>query len=83
MNMSVDCDCCDVAEDPCMADIGILASDDPVAIDKACLDLVYASNDPGRDHLLERIESRNGSLTIKAAEKLGMGTTDYKLVEVE
>ena len=83
MNMSVDCDCCDVAEDPCMADIGILASDDPVAIDKACLDLVYASNDPGRDHLLERIESRNGSLTIKAAEKLGMGTTDYNLVEVE
>ena len=83
MNMSVDCDCCDVAEDPCMADIGILASSDPVAIDKACLDLVYASDDPGRDHLLERIESRNGGLTIQAAEKLGMGTTDYKLVEVE
>jgi uncharacterized Fe-S center protein len=83
MNMSVDCDCCDVAEDPCMADIGILASTDPVAIDKACLDLVYASDDPGRDHLLERIESRNGGLTIQTAEKLGMGTTDYKLVEVE
>ena len=83
MNMSVDCDCCDVAEDPCMADIGILASTDPVAIDKACLDLVYASDDPGRDHLLERIESRHGALTIEAAEKLGIGTTDYKLVEVE
>ena len=82
MNMSVDCDCCDVAEDPCMADIGILASTDPVAIDKACLDLVYASNDPGRDHLLERIESRNGGLTITAAEKLGCGTTEYTLVEV-
>ena len=83
MNMSVDCDCCDVAEDPCMQDIGILASTDPVAIDKACLDLVYASDDPGRDHLLERIESRHGIVTIEAAEKLGIGTTDYKLVEVE
>lgn len=82
MNMSVDCDCCDVAEDPCMADIGILASTDPVAIDKACLDLVYASKDPGRDHLLERIESRNGSLTVTAAEGLGCGTTDYILKEV-
>lgn len=59
-NMSVDCDCCAVAEDPCMADIGILASLDPIAIDQACLDLVYASDDPGRDHLLERIESKNG-----------------------
>ena len=82
MNMSVDCDCCDVAEDPCMADIGLLASTDPVAIDKACLDLVYASKDPGRDHLLERIESRNGALTVEAAEKLGCGTTEYTLVEV-
>ena len=82
MNMSVDCDCCSVAEDPCMKDIGILASTDPVAIDKACLDLVYASNDPGRDHLIERIESRNGHLTVKAAEELGIGTTDYELVEI-
>ena len=81
-NMSVDCDCCAVAEDPCMKDIGVLASLDPVAIDKACLDLVYASNDPGRDHLIERIESRNGHLTYKAAEKLGIGTTDYELIEV-
>ena len=70
-NMSVDCDCCAVAEDPCMSDIGILASTDPVAIDQACLDLVYASDDPGRDHLLERIESLNGVHTIEAAEALG------------
>ena len=82
-NMSVDCDCCAVAEDPCMADIGILVSDDPVAIDKACLDLIYASNDPGRDHLLERIESRNGVLTVRAAAELGMGSLDYELIEVE
>lgn len=70
-NMSVDCDCCSVAEDPCMADIGILASLDPIAIDRACLDLVYASDDPGRDHLLERIESRNGAHTVDAAAELG------------
>ncbi|MDE6989915.1 MAG: DUF362 domain-containing protein, partial [Lachnospiraceae bacterium] len=72
-NMSVDCDCCAVAEDPCMADIGILASLDPIAIDQACLDLVYASDDPGRDHLLERIESKNGVHTIEAAAALGFG----------
>ena len=83
MNMSVDCDCCAIAEDPCMADIGILVSDDPIAIDKACLDLVYASDDPGRDHLLERIESRNGVLTVDAAAALGFGTTEYELIEVE
>ena len=81
-NMSVDCDCCAVAEDPCIADIGILASLDPVAIDKACLDLVYASKDKGRDHLIERIESRNGAYTIECAEKLGVGTTNYKLIEI-
>lgn len=81
-NMSVDCDCCAVAEDPCIADIGILASLDPVAIDKACLDLVYASDDPGRDHLIERIESRNGVLTVDAAASLGIGSKDYDLVEV-
>ena len=83
MNMSVDCDCCAKAEDPCMADIGILASTDPIAIDQACLDLVYASNDPGRDHLLERIESRNGVLTVEAAAKLGYGSIEYELIEVE
>ncbi len=83
MNMSVDCDCCAVAEDPCMKDIGILASTDPIAIDKACLDLVYnATNDPGRDHLIERIESRNGIHTIEAAVKLGYGTTEYELIEL-
>lgn len=82
-NMSVDCDCCAVAEDPCIKDIGILASVDPVAIDKACVDLVYACNDEGKDHLIKRIESRNGTLTIKAAEELGIGSTDYELIIVE
>lgn len=81
-NMSVDCDCCAVAEDPCMKDIGILASLDPIAIDQACLDLVYASDDPGRDHLLERIESRNGVHTVEAAAKLGYGSREYELVEL-
>jgi uncharacterized Fe-S center protein len=82
-NMSVDCDCCAVAEDPCMADIGILAGLDPVAIDQACLDLVYASQDPGRKHLIERIESRHGAHTLEAAQALGIGTREYTLVTVE
>ena len=82
-NMSVDCDCCAVAEDPCMKDIGILASTDPIAIDQACLDLVYAAEDPGRDHLLERIESRNGVHTIEAASALGYGTREYELITLE
>lgn len=81
-NMSVDCDCCSVAEDPCMADIGILASLDPIAVDRACLDLVYASDDPGRDHLLERIESRNGAHTVDAAAELGFGSKDYELIKL-
>lgn len=81
-NMSVDCDCCAVAEDPCMKDIGVLASFDPVAIDKACIDLVYASDDPGRDHLIERIESLNGILTVEAAAKLGIGSLEYELIEI-
>lgn len=81
-NMSVDCDCCSVAEDPCMADIGILASLDPIAVDRACLDLVYASDDPGRDHLLERIESRNGARTVDAAAELGFGSKEYKLIKL-
>ena len=81
-NMSVDCDCCSVAEDPCMDDIGILVSTDPVAIDQACIDLVYRSSDPGRDHLIERIESRNGVHTIEAAAALGYGTREYDLTEV-
>lgn len=81
-NMSVDCDCCAVAEDPCIADIGILVSDDPVAIDKACVDLVYACSDEGKPHLIERIESRNGVHTIDAAAAIGCGTKEYKLIEV-
>ena len=81
-NMSVDCDCCAVAEDPCMADIGILASLDPIAVDQACLDLVYASDDPGRDHLVERIESLNGVRTVESAAALGFGTREYELVEL-
>ena len=81
-NMSVDCDCCAKAEDPCIADIGILASTDPVAIDKACIDLVYACNDKGKDHLIERIESRNGIHTIDAAVELNCGSTEYELIKI-
>ena len=81
-NMSVDCDCCAVAENPCMKDIGILSSIDPIALDKACIDLVYNSKDSGRDHLVERIESRNGTHTIDMAERLGFGTKEYELIEV-
>jgi uncharacterized Fe-S center protein len=82
-NMSVDCDCCAVAEDPCIADIGILASDDPIAIDQACIDLVYASDDPGKAHFLKRVESRNGVHTIEAAAALGYGSREYELVTVD
>jgi uncharacterized Fe-S center protein len=81
-NLSVDCDCCVVAEDPCMKDIGILASLDPVAIDQACIDLIYSSDDPGRDHFVERVESRNGIHTIEAAAELGFGSREYELIEV-
>ena len=82
MNMSVDCDCCAVAEDPCMGDIGILVSADPITIDQACLDLINTSTDPGKEHLLERINSRNGVHTIEAAAALGYGSREYTLVEV-
>ena len=82
-NMSVDCDCCAVAEDPCIADIGILVSLDPVAIDQACLDLVYSCDDPRKDHLIERIETRNGVHTVEAAAALGIGSREYELVEVQ
>lgn len=83
-NMSVDCDCCAVAEDPCIKDIGILISDDPVAIDMACIDLVYAAeDDPGQKHFLERVESRNGVHTIDAAAELGAGSKEYELIEIE
>lgn len=81
-NMSVDCDCCAKAEDPCIADIGILISDDPIAIDQACIDLVYSSSDPGKPYLIERIESRNGIHTIEAAAKLGYGSREYELIEI-
>jgi len=81
-NMSVDCDCCAVAKDPCIADIGILVSTDPIAIDQACVDLVYACSDPGKPHLIERIESRNGVHTIEAAVELGFGSREYELIEV-
>lgn len=79
-NLSVDCDCCAVAEDPCMKDIGILASLDPVAVDQACIDLVYQSDDPGKDHFIERVESRHGVHTIEAAAQLGVGSREYELV---
>ena len=81
-NMSVDCDCCSVAEDPCMKDIGILASTDPVAIDQACIDLVNASTDEGKAHFLERVNSRNGVYTIEVAEKIGLGFRDYNLINI-
>ncbi len=82
-NMSVDCDCCAVAEDPCIADIGILVSCDPVAIDRACVDLVYKCSDPGKPHLIERIESRNGTYTIDCAAEIGCGSLEYELIEID
>ena len=82
-NMSVDCDCCAVAEDPCLKDIGVLASLDPVAIDRACIDIVKNSNDKGKEHFLERVYSRNGEHTITAAEELKIGTTNYELIVLD
>ena len=82
-NMSVDCDCCAVAEDPCLKDMGVLISTDPIAIDRACLDLVINSNDEGKEHFLERVISRNGMHTIEVAEKHGFGTTDYELIDID
>ncbi len=82
-NLSVDCDCCAVAEDPCMKDIGILASKDPIAIDQACIDLVYNSKDPGRDHFVERVERQNGVHTIEAAAELGFGTREYEIINID
>lgn len=82
-NMSVDCDCCAVAEDPKIGDIGILSSLDPVALDQACLDLVYSSEDPGKADLIERIESRNGVHTVEAAAALGVGSRAYELICVD
>ena len=82
-NLSVDCDCCAVAEDPCMKDIGILASTDPIAIDQACIDLVYNSKDPGRDHFVARVERQNGVHTIEVAAELGFGTREYEIINVD
>ncbi len=82
-NLSVDCDCCAIAEDPCMADVGILISTDPVAIDRACIDLVYKSNDPGKDHFLERVQTRNGEHTIDAAAEMGYGVKEYELISID
>ena len=81
-NMSVDCDCCATAKDPCMKDIGILSSTDPVALDQACIDLVYNSNDPGKEHLIERIESRHGIHTIESSAKLNIGSREYELISI-
>ena len=82
-NMSVDCDCCAKAEDPCIKDIGILSSTDPVALDQACIDLVYNSNDEGKEHLIERIESRNGIHTIEASAELKIGSRVYELINID
>lgn len=82
-NLSVDCDCCKKAEDPCMKDIGILSSLDPVALDQACVDLIYNSKDPGKNHLVERIERQNGTYTIDCSAKLGFGTKEYELVNLD
>lgn len=83
-NLSVDCDCCAVAEDPCMKDIGMLISLDPVAIDQACVDLIYkATDDPGQKHFIERVETRHGVHTIEAAEELGVGSREYELISLD
>lgn len=82
-NLSVDCDCCAVAEDPCMKDIGILASTDPIAIDQACIDLVYNSDDPGRDHFVTRVERQHGIHTIEASAELGFGSREYELTSID
>ena len=81
-NMSVDCDCCAEAEDPCMKDMGILISLDPVAIDQACIDIVMNSDDSGKEHFMERVNSRNGIHTIERAAELGVGSREYELIEV-
>lgn len=81
-NMSVDCDCCAVAADPKIGDIGILASLDPVALDQACVDLVYKSEDEGKSHLIERMESKNGIHTVEAAADLGFGSREYELIKL-
>jgi len=81
-NLSIDCDCNSNPEAPCMADIGIAASIDPVALDKACLDFIYNSSDKGKDRLIKRIEEKHGVHTVEHAEKIGIGTTNYEIVEI-
>ena len=83
VNMSVDCDCCAIAEDPCLKDIGILASEDPIAIDQACLDLVKASKDRGRDHFMERVTSRHGEYILEVASSLNFGSREYELISID
>lgn len=82
-NISVDCDCSSHPEPPCVADIGILASLDPVSVDQACIDLVYNSSDLGVEHFKERVESRHGRHTIDSAEQLGIGEKTYKIINVD
>ena len=82
-NISIDCDCDGNASAPCMKDIGILASLDPIALDQACLDLVYNSADPGKDKLIQRIESLHGVHTVEAAAELGFGTREYELIKLD
>lgn len=83
VNISIDCDCDGNASAPCMKDIGILASTDPVAIDRACLDIIYNSDDPGKEKLIQRIEEKKATYIIETAEKLGVGTTNYELINVD
>ena len=83
VNLSVDCDCCGTAKDPCMKDIGILASLDPVALDQACIDLIYNSTDQGKEALIERIESRHGLLILESADKQQIGTREYELISID
>lgn len=82
-NISVDCDCVASPEDVCMNDIGIVSSLDPVAIDRACVDLIYNSSDKGRDHMVERIERQNGTHILDSAEKLGIGSQDYEFINID
>ena len=82
VNISIDCDCDGKAKKPCMKDIGILSSTDPVALDKACLDLIYNSDDPGKKELIERIESKLGPHIIESSVLLGTGSDDYELINV-
>ncbi|MDE5856392.1 MAG: DUF362 domain-containing protein, partial [Anaeroplasmataceae bacterium] len=83
VNLSVDCDCCAVAEDPCMQDIGMMISLDPLAIDQASIDMVYQSKDRGRDHFVSRVERQHGLHTLEAAEEIGLGSRNYELISID